>query len=253
MDRRSFITGSLIGAAAGAAVGAEGGRLYRSLTEPSPLARIKVDPALPKVMLIGDSISIGYTLPVRRLLAGTANVLRPPENALGTDYILQRLARWLGKSSYDVVHFNAGLHDIAREGGGGPAVPPGRYRDNLREIVRRLRPVARTLAFATTTPVPAGAAPRATARDVEDYNRIAREVMAAEGVAVNDLHAFILPHLRGAQRPDDVHFTDLGYTTLGAAVSRFLLPLLGPPGAGSGSGRPEAGGDGGSAAAVSTD
>src|SRR5215212_9456507 len=43
-------------------------------------AKITDDPKLPRVLLIGDSISIGYTLPVRKQLKGTANVHRIPEN-----------------------------------------------------------------------------------------------------------------------------------------------------------------------------
>ena len=44
------------------------------------LVEVKDDPALPRVLLIGDSISIGYTVPTRRLLEGKANVHRIPTN-----------------------------------------------------------------------------------------------------------------------------------------------------------------------------
>jgi hypothetical protein len=46
----------------------------------SPFDPVTDDPRLPRVLLIGDSISIGYTLPVRRLLEGKANVHRIPVN-----------------------------------------------------------------------------------------------------------------------------------------------------------------------------
>ena len=42
---------------------------------------VKDDPTLPRILLIGDSISIGYTPATRKLLAGKANVHRIPENA----------------------------------------------------------------------------------------------------------------------------------------------------------------------------
>lgn len=38
------------------------------------LANPPENPSLPNVLLIGDSISIGYTVPVRKLLEGKANV-----------------------------------------------------------------------------------------------------------------------------------------------------------------------------------
>jgi hypothetical protein len=68
-------------------------------------------PGLPRVLLIGDSISIGYTLPVRELLKGKANVHRIPQNGGATDVGLEKMASWLGDGKWDVIHFNFGLHD----------------------------------------------------------------------------------------------------------------------------------------------
>jgi hypothetical protein len=39
-----------------------------------------VNPTLPNVLIIGDSISISYILPVRQRLEGIANVIRPVAN-----------------------------------------------------------------------------------------------------------------------------------------------------------------------------
>lgn len=66
---------------------------------------------LPRVLLIGDSISIGYTLRVRELLNGKANVHRVPANAAATAYGLEKLDAWPGTGKWDVIHFNFGLHD----------------------------------------------------------------------------------------------------------------------------------------------
>lgn len=41
---------------------------------------VKDVPGLPRVLLIGDSVSRGYTLAARKALAGKANVHRAPEN-----------------------------------------------------------------------------------------------------------------------------------------------------------------------------
>src|SRR5437870_4811383 len=58
------------------------------------LAPIQEEPGLPRVLLIGDSISIGYTAPVRALLKGKANVHRPPTNCTGTSFGLSQLKTW---------------------------------------------------------------------------------------------------------------------------------------------------------------
>ncbi|MHC4285022.1 MAG: alpha/beta hydrolase fold domain-containing protein [Planctomycetota bacterium] len=75
-------------------------------------ATIKDNPNMPRVLLIGDSISIGYTLPVRKLLADKANVHRVPTNARHTGIGLENIHKWLGDGKWDVIHFNWGLHDL---------------------------------------------------------------------------------------------------------------------------------------------
>jgi acyl-CoA thioesterase-1 len=69
-------------------------------------------PGLPRVLLIGDSISIGYTVTVRKALAGQANVHRIPENGADTANGLKKIESWLVGSPWDVIHFNWGLHDL---------------------------------------------------------------------------------------------------------------------------------------------
>jgi hypothetical protein len=72
---------------------------------------VKDDPKLPRVLLIGDSISIGYTVAVRERLKGKANVHRIPQNGGATEVGLDKMTAWLGKGKWDVIHFNFGLHD----------------------------------------------------------------------------------------------------------------------------------------------
>jgi hypothetical protein len=72
---------------------------------------------LPRVLLTGDSISIGYTEPVRAELANKANVHRIPENGASTLTGVKNLDQWLGTSKWDVIHFNFGLHDLRLDDG----------------------------------------------------------------------------------------------------------------------------------------
>src|SRR5712692_6887545 len=80
-------------------------------------------PGLPRVLLIGDSISIGYTVPTRHLLTGKANVHRIPANGGPTTNGLANLDAWLGHGKWDVIHFNWGLHDLKTGEGGKRQVP----------------------------------------------------------------------------------------------------------------------------------
>ncbi len=110
------------------------------------------DPDLPRVLIIGDSISIGYTLPLRAALKGVANVHRPPENCRHTWRGLEMIDEWLGprasqSAKWDLIHFNWGLHDLKYvDAKGQRALPPKgkqvstlkEYETNLEKLVQRL-------------------------------------------------------------------------------------------------------------------
>lgn len=203
---------------------------------PNPaLAPIVDTPGLPRVLLIGDSISIGYTLPTRELLAGKANVHRIPANGGPTTNGLAQIDRWLGDGKWDVIHFNWGLHDLKFIDGQGrltaPAtgsiqVPLEDYERNLRQLVKRLKQTGATLIWCTTTPVPEGAAGRVPGDELK-YNAVAAKVMAEEHVAVDDLHAFAKPQLDVIGKPADVHYTPEGSRVLAAQVARSIEAALG--------------------------
>lgn len=65
-----------------------------------------------QVLLLGDSISIEYTLHVRGLLSRVADVHRPPANCESTLLGLKELDHWLGNGKWDIIHFNCGSHDL---------------------------------------------------------------------------------------------------------------------------------------------
>ena len=73
---------------------------------------VEADPELPNVLLIGDSISMSYTVDVREKLAGIANVYRAPDNCRSTRQTLDKIETYLGHRQWDVIHFNWGIHDL---------------------------------------------------------------------------------------------------------------------------------------------
>jgi acyl-CoA thioesterase-1 len=194
-------------------------------------------PGLPRVLLIGDSISMGYTLPVRKLLEGRANVQRPPENCGDTARGLSRLDTWLGTNPWQVIHFNFGLHDLKHLDATGKLVPPDQgkqvapvpqYEANLRQLVTRLKQTRARLIFATTTPVPAGSSGRVEKEEIR-YNEAAVRVMRENGVAIDDLHAFVAPRQETLQLPKNVHFTPAGSAALGKTVAAAIELELASP------------------------
>ncbi len=202
----------------------------KSKPAPNPsLAAVEDVDGLPRVLLIGDSVSIGYTLPTRELLKGKANVHRPPANCSSTGNGLHHLTSWVGDKTWDVIHFNFGLHDAKLPPEGVRHAPPDVYEKNLRELVKQMKASGAKLIFATTTPVPNGGNLTSTRRfgSVEEYNAVAQKVMAVNGVAINDLNTAIAPHVAKMQRPNDVHFTDEGSALLAKQVAQAIQAQLG--------------------------
>ena len=203
---------------------------------PNPaFAAVKDDPALPRVLLIGDSISIGYTVPTREKLKGKANVHRPGTNCGPTTRGVENLDKWLGDGKWDVIHFNFGLHDLKYIDDAGKNVPPDKghqmvppeqYEKNMEQLVERLKKTGAMLIFATTTPVPVGE-PQRIHDDAVKYNEIALRVMKKHEVRIDDLHAFCeQPSVKEKQLPENVHFTDAGYAALGEEVAKQIEAAL---------------------------
>ncbi|MBE7466968.1 MAG: SGNH/GDSL hydrolase family protein [Planctomycetes bacterium] len=195
--------------------------------QPEPGGEAKVDPALqpieeqpglPRVLLVGDSISIGYTLPVRARLAGRANVLRPLFNCGPSNRGVERHAEIVGVGGWDVIHFNYGLHDLKLIDG-AHQVPLDAYAGHLRTLARGYLAAARKVIWCSTTPVPEGAlSPPRRAGDVAAYNEAAQAVMAELKIPTHDLFAFAAARLERIQRPLNVHFTDAGSAELAESV-----------------------------------
>ena len=196
--------------------------------------------ALPKVVLIGDSIRLSYAPTVIEELKGKAQVVSSRSNGGDSNNVLKHLANWAIKENPDVVHFNCGIHDTKFfKEQQSFQVTPEKYEANLREIVKRIR--AKTSAvviFATTTPIlderalskRRGRAYALTGRAVERYNAIALRVMAELKVPINDLNKVVgeggVKELLDA---DGVHLTRSARELLGRRVAEFVKGRLKKP------------------------
>lgn len=190
---------------------------------------------LKRVVLVGDSIRMGYQEAVRRELAGLADIWAPAENGGNSENVLAHLDEWVISRQPDILHLNCGLHDLKKEfGAQQAAVPLERYRANLEAIFRRLtEETPRTrLIWATTTPVNeawhhANKPFDRFEADVLAYNRVALEVCQQFAVPVNDLYCVIMEAGRDALLTlDGVHFGEAGKDLLGKAVAGAIRQYL---------------------------
>lgn len=236
--RFALLTAGALLTLAGPAHSQDGPAKAKPKPAPEPAFQPVEDVAgLPRVLLIGDSISIGYTLPVRELLTGKANVHRIPVNAGPTTQGVAKLKTWLGDSKWDVIHFNFGLHDLVYMGPDGkrgvnPKLPGAHhqvalpdYGKNLAEIATTLKATGAKLIWCNTTPVPKGTAYRVADESVA-FNQAAAAVMEKAAIPINDLHSHALARLPEIQRPADVHFSAPGSAYLAEKVAAEIEKAL---------------------------
>ena len=181
----------------------------------------------PRILIVGDSISIGYTPFVNQMLEGKASVEHNAGNGGPTSNGVAHIEEWLKDGNWDVIHFNFGLHDLKIMENGKHQVSLEDYEKNLALIVAAMKKTRAKLVFATTTPVPEGKQnPVRITADVPRFNAAALRVMERNIVAVDDLYDVALKRITEIQRPNNVHFTDPGYEELAKPVVESIWKQL---------------------------
>ena len=198
---------------------------------------------LPQVLIIGDSISLGYTPVLQGMLRGEADIRRPLNdgggwiNCEGTRKGVQMIDDWLALGDFDLIHFNFGLHDLKHvhpetgRNSTNPAHPQQsdirQYEANLKVIVRKLKASGVKLIFATTTPYPdKPGGPLRRADQPGKYNEVARKIMEENGISINDLHAFVLPRMEELLLPNNVHLRPSANLELAEIVAEHIRKAL---------------------------
>ena len=189
------------------------------------------DNSKPKVLIIGDSISLGYTPYVKELMKDEAIVIHNKGNAAYTGTGLIQIDDWLGEEDWDVIHFNWGLWDMYGWRFKDTLRTPDVYAKNLEILLTRLEETGAKLIWATTTPV--CPAPERNDLMVIDsktekaYRKAALRLMRKHKVQVNDLYASIKPKQKDyAIGDNDVHFTSEGYQFLAEQVADEIRKKL---------------------------
>jgi len=191
-----------------------------------------------QVVLIGDSIRMGYEPLVREMIGREASVWAPTDNCSSSRFLIEHLSEWVISRQPDVVHINCGLHDLAYKNAEGQPmdhrqVPLDEYAENVRWILTTVRGQTPALVvWATSTPVnerwhlAKKEFPRYEA-DVEAYNAAGSAAARGLGIPVNDLYGVVMQSGRDrVLSPDGVHITEAGYRTLAEAVVRMIRPLV---------------------------
>ena len=189
----------------------------------------------PSLLIIGDSISLGYTPFVIENLTDKAAVFHNPGNAQHTGTGVEKIEEWVADGKWDIVQFNWGLWDLCYrhpdskvqgnrdKENGKLTYTVDEYATNLDSIISTLQRITEAkLIFVTTTYVPENEAGRFK-NDAIRYNDAAKKIMKKHSVTVNDIYEASIPiHQALGKGSDDVHYSDQGYEKLGELVTKFL-------------------------------
>jgi len=189
----------------------------------------------PSLLIIGDSISLGYTPFVIENLTDKAAVFHNPGNAQHSGTGVEKIEEWVADGKWDIVQFNWGLWDLCYrhpdskvqgnrdKENGKLTYTVDEYATNLDSIVSTLQRITEAkLIFVTTTYVPENEAGRFK-NDAIRYNDAAKKIMKKHSVTVNDIYEASIPiHQALGKGSDDVHYSDQGYEKLGELVTKFL-------------------------------
>lgn len=190
------------------------------------------EPGLPNVLIIGDSVSFGFTGPVKDILKGKANIIYPANvQASGTvpvwcQWVVQHPPPNGGK--WDVIHFNWGLWDVSHDWrldnnnklSGKAGTTPVEYEKNLRVAVAILKTTGAKLIFATTTPL--GPAKVNKYDSVPERNEIAKKIMQENGIPIDDLYSRLYPNEASLLLDDGIHQNQKGNEILAKSVAESI-------------------------------
>ena len=174
------------------------------------------NPNLPRLLLIGDSISRSYTRTVRELLKGVVNFHRAPANCGSTTNGLKNMDVWLGKKPWDIIVFNFGIHDSNHSLDNFPA--------NLQKVVNKLKITGAKLMWVRTTPV----YDKVTGLNKSQrVNEIADSVMHVNNIKESDIATSIMavPDFKNLYT-DGTHFKEEGVAVLAKTVSSSIKEVL---------------------------
>lgn len=178
-----------------------------------------------QILLLGDSLRMGYEPVVRQMLQGRAGVSGPEENGRWAGYTLNSLRFWIPNlPKPDIVHWNNGLWDLGDDYGlGRPFSLPEEYESALErtiQVLHKLFPEAQII-MATTMPTS-----NPDSSDIEGYNEIMKKVAARNGIPVDDLFPVLKPYVNQYIGEDGIHLTDEGYEYVARQVVKAVEEYL---------------------------
>ena len=179
-----------------------------------------------KILLLGDSIRLGYQDKVKEKLGPDFEVHAPEDNCRFARYTMFFLKDFLNECPDPVlIHWNNGLWDTQYRYGDAPFSAPLRYVEDLEIIAGMLKKVTPNVIFATTTPVDPRN-PEQNNEAIAYFNSLAVPAMRRMGLEIDDLHTVVEPHIGEYICEDLTHLTEAGKEACASQVVDSIKKLL---------------------------
>lgn len=182
------------------------------------------DTLLPRVLLIGNSITQSYYPGVTNLLKDKAYVGRlTTSKSLGDPALIAEVSLVLQQATFNVIHFNNGLH--------GWGYTEEEYAKSFPQLIQTLKELASTatLIWASSTPTRTGEGmldfDPLTER-TKERNKIALKAISGYRIAINDLFALAELHPEYYTGGDGVHLNQEGVNALAAQVANAIEQVI---------------------------
>lgn len=177
---------------------------------------------LPRVLLVGDSITGGYQQMVRDALRGVCLV-----DYFCTSYAVDSaiyhtaLRMFVTDSRYAAVHFNHGLH--------GKHMTGEVYKENVERLLEQISGCgAKVIAALTTQVLDGEGKPDASWEEkIAERNAAIEDIATRCGYAVNDLYAPSVSMPAEKRLGDGVHYQEAGYRVFADKVIAAVRQALG--------------------------
>ena len=177
---------------------------------------------LPRVLLVGDSITLGYQEKVRQKLKGVCYVdFIACSYAVDTKFYNAVISNFVADSEYRLIHFNHGLH--------GQHMKKRTYFSKMKKLAKKIGAKSR-IVFATSTVVFSQGNVRLDkcwTKKLKERNDAVKELAAMRGENVDDLYAVSVNVPKEYHSMDGVHYTEDGYEIFAAAVAECVRENLG--------------------------
>jgi len=187
-----------------------------------------------KVVLIGDSIRMGYQ-PLVATRFQAADVWGPAANCRHSLWALDHFQEWVADQEPDLLHVNFGIHDASLQPDGEHQIILAQYRLCLRRFIAKVKALGKTkMIWAATTPLYVAESGKTMAQwqvrkraEIREYNAAALDIVKSEGLPINDLHEVVMRNdFSKCLKEDGCHMTEFGNEVISDAVVKALGALV---------------------------